>query len=99
MNGTQNVKNNMSTKEKNIEEIDEIINNEYQLIVHNDDYNSFQNVIISLMTYCNHSVEQAENCAIVVHHKGSCVVDAGDFDDILHKKSLLQNNGLTVSME
>ncbi len=50
------------------------------LVVFNDDYNTFQHVIETLIKVCKHSPEQAEQCTLLIHHKGKCAVKNGTFD-------------------
>ena len=46
----------------------------HTLILFNDNHNSFDHVIESLVEVCGHDVVQAEQCALIAHHKGSCEV-------------------------
>jgi ATP-dependent Clp protease adaptor protein ClpS len=50
------------------------------LVVFNDDVNTFDHVINTLIKVCNHSKEQAEQCTILIHYKGKCAVKNGSFD-------------------
>ena len=50
------------------------------LVVFNDDVNTFDHVIESLIHVCEHSPEQAEQCAMIIHHKGKYGVKKGSFD-------------------
>jgi ATP-dependent Clp protease adaptor protein ClpS len=47
------------------------------LILYNDDINTFEHVIKSLVEVCGHDSVQAEQCAMIVHFKGSCEVKIG----------------------
>lgn len=47
------------------------------LMVFNDDVNTFEHVINTLVKVCNHSAEQAEQCAFIIHYKGKCSVKKG----------------------
>ena len=51
-----------------------------ELVVFNDDYNTFEHVINTLIKVCKHSVEQAEQCTWIIHYKGKCTVKSGEFD-------------------
>jgi ATP-dependent Clp protease adaptor protein ClpS len=51
-----------------------------ELIVYNDDFNTFEHVIRTLIRVCQHTIEQAEQCTWIIHHKGKCTVKQGDFD-------------------
>jgi ATP-dependent Clp protease adaptor protein ClpS len=87
------------TQSKNQEKVQESITSEYVLIVHNDDHNTFPHVIKSLMTYCDHSPDQAEQVAHIVHFTGKCDVKRGDKDKITKIYNKLKSAGLTVTME
>ena len=71
----------------------------HQLIVHNDDHNTFDWVIDCLMTVCDHEFIQATQCANIVHNNGKCSVKRGTFETISEMKTLLLGGGLTVSIE
>jgi ATP-dependent Clp protease adaptor protein ClpS len=50
------------------------------LIVFNDDVNTFDHVINTLIRVCKHTAEQAEQCTLLIHYKGKCAVKSGTFD-------------------
>ena len=50
------------------------------LVVFNDDINTFEHVIDTLIRVCEHTPEQAEQCTLIIHHKGKCTVKNGTFD-------------------
>lgn len=50
------------------------------LVVFNDDFNTFDHVIATLIRVCKHSPEQAEQCTMLIHYKGKCAVKSGTFD-------------------
>ena len=50
------------------------------LVVFNDDVNTFEHVIETLIRVCEHTAEQAEQCTLLIHHKGKCAVKTGSFD-------------------
>jgi ATP-dependent Clp protease adaptor protein ClpS len=50
------------------------------LIVFNDDINTFDHVINTLIKVCKHTQEQAEQCTMLIHYKGKCTVKNGSFD-------------------
>lgn len=50
------------------------------LVVFNDDFNTFEHVIDTLIRVCKHTPEQAEQCTWLIHHKGKCTVKNGSFD-------------------
>lgn len=53
-----------------------------QIIIYNDDVNTFENVIQSLVEVCNHDYIQAEQCATQIHFNGKCDVKSGDFETL-----------------
>lgn len=66
------------------------------LIVYNDDVNTFENVIRSLIEVCKHGLQQAEQCAYLIHHKGKVVVKSGSFKELKPMKDGLSERGLSV---
>ena len=65
------------------EVLDEIsLDQERQLIVLNDDYNTFDHVIDTLIKVCKHSRTQAEQCTYIIHYKGKCTVKTGAFNKL-----------------
>ena len=71
----------MATKEK-IKEIVETSEDHgkfNEIVLFNDDVNTFDHVINMLCKYCDHDFIQAEQCAWIVHNNGKCMVKRGDF--------------------
>ena len=56
------------------------VKREHEIILFNDDVNTFDHVIKTLVAYCDHSYEQAEQCAYIVHYSGKCVVKTGSYE-------------------
>lgn len=50
------------------------------LVVFNDDVNTFDHVIDTLIRVCGHTTEQAEQCTLIIHYKGKCTVKNGTLD-------------------
>ena len=71
----------------------------YEIVLHNDDYNTFDHVIAMLVRYCEHTEEQAHQCALIVHFKGKCSVKKGDYDDLRPRCEALLQAGLTATIE
>jgi ATP-dependent Clp protease adaptor protein ClpS len=90
----------MSIKEKISEEIclEEEVVNQNEIVLHNDDVNTFDHVIDTLVYACEHTPEQAEQCAIIVHYKGKCTVKTGAYDDLEPRCSLLLQAGLSAEI-
>ncbi len=90
----------MSSKEKYEEELllleQEDVEN--QIILYNDDVNTFEHVIATLIYACEHTPEQAEQCSLIVHYKGKCTVKSGSFDDLKPQCSKLLEAGLSAEI-
>jgi len=69
------------------------------LILHNDDVNTFDHVITSLVDVCRHDVYQAEQCAFIVHFNGKCDVKNGYFNELHPMKEKLTSKGLSVTID
>ena len=69
------------------------------LVLYNDDFNTFEHVIESLIDVCHHTPEQAEQCALIVHHKGRYEVKSGTYKRLLPMKNSLIDRELTVAIE
>ena len=88
----------MSTKEEVLEEVKTTTQKENEIILYNDDYNTFDHVIETLIYACEHTPVQAEQCAILVHYKGKCIVKTGSFDDLNPRCSKLLEEGLSAEI-
>ncbi|MFN5324017.1 MAG: ATP-dependent Clp protease adaptor ClpS [Bacteroidota bacterium] len=71
----------------------------HHLVVHNDDVNTFDFVIESLMKVCRHSRLQAEQCSIIIHYKGKCSVKEGEFDELRPMCEALLDRGITATID
>jgi ATP-dependent Clp protease adaptor protein ClpS len=83
-------------KEKIVPEQKSIEVPDKNLILINDDVNTFDHVIESLIDICNHSEEQAEQCALITHLKGKCPISKGNRDELLKIKQQLTERMLTT---
>jgi ATP-dependent Clp protease adaptor protein ClpS len=70
-----------------------------ELVLFNDDVNTFEFVIESLIEVCKHQPEQAEQCALVAHFKGRCGVRQGDIQSLRPLNTEMSKRGLTVTIE
>ncbi|MFV0541476.1 MAG: ATP-dependent Clp protease adaptor ClpS [Aestuariibaculum sp.] len=90
----------MGTIEKALEEVllKEDIKKQNEIVLYNDDVNTFDHVIDTLILTCEHTAEQAEQCSIIVHYKGKCTVKTGDYDDLKPRCSKLLDAGLSAEI-
>ena len=68
------------------------------LILYNDDINTFDHVILSLVEVCGHDPLQAEQCALLVHFKGSCEVKQGSYRLLKSMSKSLNSKGLRTEV-
>ena len=66
-----------------------------KLVLHNDEVHTFDYVIKALVDICRHTIDQAEQCAILVHCRGKCVVKNGSYDTLLPMHTALLDKQLT----
>ena len=78
---------------------DVLLDNEWHLVLFNDNHNTFDHVIESLMSICGHDALQAEQCAMIVHFKGKCTVKSGDYDELAPIHQSLSEKDLTVELK
>lgn len=69
------------------------------LILHNDDFNTFEHVMEILCEVCSHNEIQAEQCALITHFVGQCEIKRGSWEDLLVLKDLLIKEKLSVTIE
>lgn len=69
------------------------------LVIHNDDFNTFDYVIMTLIEVCKHDKEQAEQCTIIIHFKGKCAVKSGDYHDLKPMCEEILRRGITATIE
>jgi len=87
-------------KEKQSEELllEKEIVNQNEIVLFNDDVNTFDHVIDTLIYACDHTPEQAEQCSIIVHYKGKCTVKTGPYEDLKPRCSKLLQAGLSAEI-
>mgnify|MGYP001214727601 CR=1 FL=1 len=90
----------MSTKEKILEDVlvEEQVVKEHEIVLYNDDVNTFDYVIDTLVNVCDHTLEQAEQCSIIVHYKGKCTVKTGEYDYLKSRCTKLLQAGLSAEI-
>jgi ATP-dependent Clp protease adaptor protein ClpS len=68
------------------------------LVVYNDDINTFEHVIETLIQVCNHSQEQAEQCTYLIHYKGKCTVKVGAFEELEGMCTAIHDRGISADI-
>jgi len=71
---------------------------EHEILLFNDDVNTFDHVIEMLVQVCEHSYQQAEQCSVIVHNNGKCVVKTGSYKDLKPRCSKLIDSGLSAEI-
>jgi ATP-dependent Clp protease adaptor protein ClpS len=71
----------------------------FNLIVWNDEVNTFDWVIDTLMQFCGHDQEQAEQCTLIIHFKGKCAVKSGDLDTLKPICDGITERGIGATIE
>ena len=69
------------------------------LVLHNDDVNTFDYVMETLVEVCDHSLTQAEQCATITHYKGKCVIRSGSVGEMQELRYRLISRGLKASVD
>lgn len=69
------------------------------LVLHNDDVNTFEFVMDTLVEVCKHSANQAEQCAMIAHYKGKCEVMSGELSELRSVREELVSRGLNATIE
>lgn len=90
----------LGTKEKISEELllEEEVQKQSEIILFNDDVNTFDHVISTLIDVCDHTPEQAEQCSLIVHYNGKCTVKTGEYEDLKPRCSKLLQAGLSAEI-
>ena len=90
----------MSTKEKIRERtsLKEATTRNNEIVLFNDDVNTFDHVIETLIRVCDHTPEQAEQCSLIVHYNGKCTVKTGNYDKLKIQCTRLLEAGLNAEI-
>ncbi|MCB0487030.1 MAG: ATP-dependent Clp protease adaptor ClpS [Cyclobacteriaceae bacterium] len=68
------------------------------LVVFNDDFNTFEHVIQTLINVCNHSPQQAEQCTWIIHYRGKCTVKTGSFEELQPQRQAICERGIDAKI-
>ena len=92
---------NFDTSEQILEEVTlaEQLVDTPQLVVYNDDVNTFDHVIETLINVCKHTPEQAEQCTMLVHYKGKCTVKEGAFEKLKPMCESILDKGIQANIQ
>ncbi len=80
-------------------ELSEKVTLNKNVVLYNDDINTFEFVIEALIEVCKHNELQAEQCTYLVHYKGKCAVKTGSLSDLKPVQRALLDRGLSASIE
>ncbi len=90
----------MSTREQVSEEVllEEELVAQNEIVLFNDEVNTFDHVIETLIAVCEHTPEQAEQCSLIVHYNGKCTVKTGEYTDLEPRCTRLLQAGLSAEI-
>jgi len=94
-----NKQNDLETESDVLIETQEVEVADKQIILYNDEFNTFEFVIESLIKVCKHDALQAEQCTFLVHYKGKCSVKKGSYEELKSFCTALLERGLTAEIE
>lgn len=69
-----------------------------ELVVFNDEVNTFDHVIDTLIKVCKHSKHQAEQCTLIIHYKGKCSVKKGTEEELVPMKDAILDAGINAAV-
>ncbi|MBL7874898.1 MAG: ATP-dependent Clp protease adaptor ClpS [Cyclobacteriaceae bacterium] len=83
-------------QEKELQETLEVVEviDVNNLVVFNDDFNTFDHVIQTLIKVCKHTPEQAEQCTWLIHYKGKCAVRSGPVEELKPMREAICDAGI-----
>lgn len=96
---SENISTNKELEEILVEEMDLSTKKNSEIIVFNDDFNTFDWVIQSLMDVCKHTFDQSEQLSILIHYKGKASVKTGNLSELQPMKDSLVDRGLSAVIE
>jgi ATP-dependent Clp protease adaptor protein ClpS len=89
----------MSTQTQEVLELEVIETLEKNIVVFNDDVNTFDHVINTFVGILKHTSDQAEQCAWIIHTKGKCKVKNGTFDDLEPLCTAILDKGISAEIQ
>ncbi|GAB2574794.1 ATP-dependent Clp protease adaptor ClpS [Spirosoma areae] len=83
----------------NVDVLDETVETDvHNLVVFNDDVNTFEHVIDTLIDVCQHTPEQAEQCTLLIHYKGKCSVKNGSWEELVPMRNEICRRGISAEV-
>lgn len=80
--------------------LEDVLDDEVKnLVVYNDDFNTFDHVISTLIRVCKHTQEQAEQCTYIIHNRGKCSVKEGSYDDLRPMREAICEAGIDAKIQ
>lgn len=81
-------------------EVKEVVDDEKlrDLMVYNDDFNTFEHVIETLIKVCKHDAQQAEQCTYLIHFKGKCAVKRGTYEELKPQREAISEAGIKAAI-
>lgn len=84
---------------KSSDQAEEQLTDKHDLILFNDEVNTFEFVIETLIDVCEHDPLTAEQCTLIAHYKGKCAVKSGDIEELVPLSKEMTNRGLSVEIK
>lgn len=94
-----NTQTDFSTSAQQDTDVMEYTGDSVNLVVWNDEVNTFDWVIKTLMEICKHEPEQAEQCTLIIHFKGKCIVKEGDYEEMKAMCDGITDRGIGATIE
>lgn len=86
--------------EEEVDVLEEVVGvDQCDLVVFNDEVNTFEFVIETLIDVCGHSAEQAEQCTLLIHFKGKCAVKKGTFEELAPMRNDICRRGIAAEVQ
>ncbi|MFD2574065.1 ATP-dependent Clp protease adaptor ClpS [Spirosoma soli] len=86
-------------EETDVDVLDEVVETAvHNLVVFNDDVNTFEHVIDTLIDVCDHTPEQAEQCTLLIHYKGKCAVKNGSWEELVPMRNEICRRGISAEV-
>ncbi len=82
-----------------VDVLDEVVETDvHNLVVFNDEVNTFDHVIATLIDVCEHTPEQAEQCTLLIHYKGKCTVKNGSWEELVPMRNEICRRGISAEV-